>query len=142
MLDRSRILALIPHQGAMCLLDRVTGWSESNISCETRSNLDPANPLRRAGRLETVCGVEYGLQAAALHGALTGTAQPRGVLASLRNVALHAATLDDTGVGLLTVTASLKQRHPSGMIYDFSLTDVAGRCLVAGRGVIVLPDQR
>ena len=69
MLTRQQILALIPHQGMMCLLDRVAAWSAADITCGASSHLSPDNPLRRDGRLGAICGIEYGLQAAALHGA-------------------------------------------------------------------------
>ena len=69
-LSREAIASLIPHKGASVLLDRVVAWSAGEIVAETRSHLEAGNPLRREGRLEMVCGIEYGLQAAALHGAL------------------------------------------------------------------------
>ena len=62
MVTRQRILELIPHQGAMCLLESALSWSATEITCVTRSHLSPDNPLRRGGRLHPVCGIEYGLQ--------------------------------------------------------------------------------
>ncbi|MGH7122490.1 MAG: phosphotransferase, partial [Acetobacteraceae bacterium] len=77
---------MIPHAGAMCLLDHVTEWSATGIRAVARSHLDPVNPLRRNGRLSAICGSEYALQAAALHGALVGGGrpQPAGRLVALR----------------------------------------------------------
>jgi predicted hotdog family 3-hydroxylacyl-ACP dehydratase len=90
------IARLIPHQGAMCLLDRAALWDFSRILCETERHRDPANPLRRDGMLPAVCGVEFALQAMALHGALTsGAPQPVGFVSSLRDLALHVERLDD-----------------------------------------------
>jgi predicted hotdog family 3-hydroxylacyl-ACP dehydratase len=143
MLDRSRILALIPHQGAMCLLDDVTEWTPARILCHTRSHLDPANPLRRQGRLGMVCGLEYALQAAALHGALLAgeTPQPAGYLAALRDVALHTRFLDDPTLGTLQVEATLEQLDTNGLIYTFRLTAETGTPLASGRGTIALRGQ-
>jgi predicted hotdog family 3-hydroxylacyl-ACP dehydratase len=76
MLSREQIVALVPHQGAMCLLDRVLRWSAEDIVCGASSHLLPDNPLRRDGRLGAICGIEYGLQAAALHGALVAHGFP------------------------------------------------------------------
>ena len=45
MLDHAAIQSLIPHQGAMCLLDSVAGWSEREIDCRSASHLDPG-PIR------------------------------------------------------------------------------------------------
>ena len=42
---------LIPHSGLMCLLDSVTQWDDGSIICITNTHRDPANPLRRDGRL-------------------------------------------------------------------------------------------
>ncbi len=140
MLDRAAILALIPHQGAMCLLDTVADWSDRDILCRSASHLDAANPLRRDNRLAAVCGVEYGLQAAALHGALRGGApQPAGYVAALRGLEFHIDRLDDAALGILGVTARLEQADAAGMIYSFCLASASGRRLLAGRGIVALP---
>ena len=118
-LDRDTIAALVPHSGGMVLLDHVVSWDGSFITCWTRSHLDPANPLRRDGRLAATCGIEYALQAAALHGALVagGVAQPAGFLAALRDVTLHVDRLDDTAIGELHVEARLERHEAGGSIY-------------------------
>jgi predicted hotdog family 3-hydroxylacyl-ACP dehydratase len=140
MLDRTAILGLIPHQGAMCLLDGVTAWSSAHIVCHARSHLDPANPLRRRGQLSTVCGLEYALQAAALHGALQDrTPQPAGWLAALRNVTIHVPRLDDPALGRLQIEARMEHGDAAGLIYRFHLTAEAGHKLAEGRATIVLP---
>ena len=136
-----RIGDLIPHQGTMCLLDGVVFWTRESIRCRARSHLTPDNPLRRAGRLAAVCGIEYGLQAAALHGALSANAgrQAPGYLASLRGVAIAADWLDDPAIGVLDVEASLVLREAAGLIYRFHLRAEDGRTLVSGRAMIALP---
>lgn len=141
MLDRDAIRALIPHQGAMCLLETVRDWSAAHIAAMGRSHLDPANPLRRDGRLSTVCGCEYALQAAALHGALLagGKPQPAGWLAKLQIGRIGAARLDDPALGTMLVEAALELAEPAGLIYGFRLTDERGMVLLEGRGTIVLP---
>ncbi len=48
MIGQDRIRTLVPHAGAMCLLEQVLYWDESSISCQTGSHRDPAHPLRRA----------------------------------------------------------------------------------------------
>ena len=135
------LAALIPHAGAMVLLDRVIRWDAESIVCAARSHLDPANPLRHGGRLACVCGVEYALQAAALHGALLadGRAQPAGYAASLRNVAMQVAQLDDPALGELSVRSLLASQESFGMVYDFSVESEAGAPLIAGRFSIALP---
>jgi predicted hotdog family 3-hydroxylacyl-ACP dehydratase len=140
MLDRARILQLIPHQGSMCLLEEVTDWSEWAIACRTRSHLAPDNPLRRDGRLTGISGIEYGLQAAALHGALrAGGLQPVGYLAALRSVEIVDGRLDDPSHGALQVIAQLELVGVGGFIYGLVLRSSGGRSLLSGRATIVLP---
>lgn len=132
---------MIPHEGAMCLLDTVSNWTADAITCTATSHLDSANPLRRSGRLATLCGAEYGLQAAALHGALLagGVVQPAGYLAVLRDLALLVPRLDDSGHGRLTVEARMECQDPSGLIYAFVVLAEDGRPLLRARGVVALP---
>ncbi len=124
----------------MCLLDRVLAWSADDILCAARSHLDPDNPLRRAGRLAVLCGLEYALQAAALHGALRdGRPQPAGYVASLRAVALHADWLDDPAHGELHVAATLEQGESGGLVYALRVNAESGARLVEGRAAIAMP---
>jgi predicted hotdog family 3-hydroxylacyl-ACP dehydratase len=135
------IAALLPHAGAMVLLARIEAWDAQAIRCLATSHLDPRNPLRRHGRLSALAGIEYGLQAAAAHGALTMAAaagQP-GYLASLRSVTLHATWMDDPAIARLVVTARLEHQEAHGVVYDFTVGGEAGEALVAGRAVIALP---
>lgn len=140
MLDRARILELIPHKGTMCLLEEVAEWSNSSVTCRTHSHQSPDNPLRRSGRLHGICGIEYGLQAAALHGALlAGDLQPPGYLAALRSVEIFTERLDDPSIGVLQVTAQLELRDVRGLIYRFLLRSGNGAALLSGQATIVLP---
>jgi len=143
-LNRDVIAALVPHSGGMVLLDHVVSWDDNCITCQTRSHLDPANPLRRADRLAATCGIEYALQAAALHGGLAagGVAQAAGFLAALRDVDLHADRLDDPAIGDLHVAARLERHEAGGSIYALELRSATGRLLLSGRAIIALPQAR
>jgi len=98
-IGKAEIRTLVPHSGPMCLLDRVTKWDERSILCVSDTHRDAANPLRRDGQLSAVHAVEYGAQAAAVHGALraraAGAIAPSGYLAALHDVRLHVIRLDD-----------------------------------------------
>src|SRR6266576_3721198 len=98
-LAKAEIRTLIPHAGLMCLLDSVLKWDAESIVCTSETHRDPANPLRRDGRLSALHAFEYGAQAAAVHGGLrarsAGAAMPRCYLAALRDAHLHIARLDD-----------------------------------------------
>ncbi|MDE2582975.1 MAG: phosphotransferase [Rhodospirillales bacterium] len=144
MLGRERLRALIPHQGAMCLLEAALRWNQAAILCRAHSHLEADNPLRRSGRLGAACGIEYGLQAAALHGALRalaagGPRPPPGWFAALRRAELYVDRLDDPSFGALSVAARLERAEPGGMIYGFRLRATGGRLLLRGRASIVLP---
>ena len=140
MIEGACLAGLLPHAGAMVLLDRVASWDAEAIRCRSRSHLHSGNPLRRAGRLSAVCGVEYGLQAAALHGALLagGVAQRAGYVARLREAVFHVEHLDDVA-GALGIEARLERREAGGMLYALAVTDDAGRPLVTARASIALP---
>jgi len=73
-LSRERIERLLPHRGAMCLLDEVIEWAPRSIRCAASSHRDPGNPLRGPLGLSSMAGIEYGAQAMALHGALSAGA--------------------------------------------------------------------
>jgi predicted hotdog family 3-hydroxylacyl-ACP dehydratase len=141
MIDRTRILELIPHQGTMCLLYSVLAWSVGEIECHAFSHLSPDNPLRSNGRLGALAGVEYGLQAACLHGALLagGERQAPGYLGALRDLRLLCDRLDDPELGTLAIRAVLELRQDTGMIYRFAVISAHGPTLVDGRASIVLP---
>ena len=138
-LSRRGFARLVPHAGAMCLLDRIVSWDLAGIRCLVSNLSDPDNPLRHAGRLPALAGIEYAMQAAALHGALRagGVAQPPGYAAALRDVALHADRLDDHEE--IMVDARLERQEASGLIYALRVTDPGGKPLVEGRAVIALP---
>ncbi len=134
---RAAIAALIPHQGAMCLLEQVERVDAEGIGCTSATHREETNPLRRGGMLPAVAGVEYAAQAMALHGALSDdAAQPLGFLSALRDLRLLAARLDDVE-GALAIEARAEARESRGMIYAFSVSG-GGRLLLEGRAVIVL----
>ena len=141
MIARASLASLVPHAGAMCLLDRVLRWDAVSIVCEALSHLSADNPLRHGGRLHALCGIEYAMQAAALHGALldNGRRQPAGRIATMRGIVLHTDRLDQPGP--LLITAMLVHREAGGLLYSFVVAAVAGPVLVEGRAAIALPKE-
>ena len=123
----------------MVMLDRVESHDATSIRCRSTRHLDPANPLRHAGRLPALAGLEFCLQAAALHGGLlAGAAQRPGYVASLRAIVLHTDRLDDPALTYLIVDATREGQEPSGMSYALTLR-TGSRVLVTGRALIKLP---
>ncbi len=138
-MTRAEIAKLIPHAGAMCLLDGVVRWDAAQIRCFSRSHRDPGNPLRAGGQLPAVCGIEYAAQAMAVHGGLAGTvgSKPKaGYLVSLRNVICRKRRLDDLE-GDLIVDAEQLMGDQSRVIYQFTLR-VGEVEVLSGRATVVL----
>ena len=132
------IAALIPHQGAMCLLGTVTRHDAETIHCTATSHRDAANPLRRGEALPAVAGLEYAAQAMALHGALLdGGAQRPGFLSAVRGLVLAVARLDDIEAPL-EVSATALLRESGGLIYSFRVA-AAGAMLLEGQATVMLP---
>src|SRR2546423_7189120 len=151
-LDRQWIEQHIPHKGRMCLLDEVLSWDAARIRCRSATHRSPDNPLRLHGRLGAACGIEYAAHAMAVHGALVAASAPLastgstsvrgsigatvGYLASVRNVALHVARLDDLQADLIAAAQRLT-RDARTALYEVSVWS-AHPPLVSGRPNIVL----
>jgi predicted hotdog family 3-hydroxylacyl-ACP dehydratase len=139
MLDRAAIAARIPHQGDMCLLDRVLDWNASTIRCSASSHRRADNPLRNEAQLGIAAGIEYAAQAMALHGGLLadGGRPPRqGYLASVRSVSFHTLRLDEQPADLL-VEAERLSGDANQVLYRFAVS-AAGQPLLDGRAAVIL----
>ena len=139
-INKAEIRTLIPHSGLMCLLDRVNEWDDRSIVCISNTHRDPANPLRRDGRLSAVHAFEYAAQAAAVHGGLrarsAGAIAPPGYLAALRDAHLHVMRLDDVA-SPLQIFASRLFGETANTVYECRVS--AGDILLAdGRITIML----
>jgi predicted hotdog family 3-hydroxylacyl-ACP dehydratase len=150
-LDRQWIEQHIPHKGRMCLLDEVLSWDATQIRCRSSTHRHRDNPLRSHGRLGAACGIEYAAQAMAVHGALVASSAPLertvalsargsigaqvGYLASVRNVVLYVARLDDLE-GDLIASAQRITGDGRTVLYEFSVCAAAP--LLSGRASIVL----
>ncbi|MGA9162818.1 MAG: 3-hydroxylacyl-ACP dehydratase [Thiobacillus sp.] len=137
--DHAWLLAHLPHQGRMCLLDAVTGWDTQRIRCTASSHRLADNPLRAHDRLGAACGIEYAAQAMAAHGALLVAADsaPRaGYLTSVRGVDLQVARLDDVAADLV-VEAERLSGDDNIILYGFSVA-AGERLLLSGRATVVL----
>jgi predicted hotdog family 3-hydroxylacyl-ACP dehydratase len=142
LIDKAGIARLLPHSGAMCLLDGVLNWDEMRIRCATTSHRAADNPMRRGGKLGILCGVEYAAQAMALHGGLAGgkpaggRREAAGFLASVRSLACHVDRLDVLQ-GPIIVAAERLHGEAGRAIYSFLLQH-ADRTLLSGKAAVVL----
>jgi predicted hotdog family 3-hydroxylacyl-ACP dehydratase len=131
---------LIPHQGDMCLLDRVQQCTDEMIVCTTTSHRSMNHPLRIDGRLAAIHLCEYGAQAMAVHGGLLaqtqGSVAKPGLLVALREVKLSVDTVDST-FDQLEVRATRINASDSAWQYRFSIS--AGELeLASGRATVMM----
>lgn len=137
--DKTRIASLIPHAGAMCLLDEIVSWDANSIRARSATHRAPDNPLRVGAHLPVWSGIEYAAQAMAAHGALFGvvSSRPRtGYLVSLRNVVAHAPYLDGLD-GDLTVEAEHVNSNDALAVYAFRVR-VGEREMLDGTATVIL----
>lgn len=135
------IADLVPHAGAMVLLETIESADALSVSCLTTSHRAAGNPLRRDGRLPAVAAVEYGAQAAAVHGALQGR-DGGGYLAAVKGLRMGVTRLDDQSA-MLRVRARQILVDAGAIIYDFAVSAVDddgrdGAPLVEGQVTIFL----
>jgi predicted hotdog family 3-hydroxylacyl-ACP dehydratase len=145
-LPKSDWSMLIPHQGAMCLLDEVVDWGDTAIHARSDSHRRADNPLRSDGRLRALHLCEYGAQAMAVHGGLiaraTGGSAAPGYLVSLRAVELQVDRIDDLP-GSIDVHAERLLGGDGSWQYAFRV-EHAGVLLASGRAAVMVtaPDSR
>ena len=133
------IETLLPHVGTMRMIAGVASWSEDAIECVAHSHRDSGNPMRIDGELPAACGLEYGAQAMAIHGALVAgrEAKPRvGLLVAAHELVWRVARLD-TIAGALTVRARRLLGSAQQVAYEFEVLSSA-RSLVSGRASVML----
>jgi predicted hotdog family 3-hydroxylacyl-ACP dehydratase len=134
------IAELVPHGGAMCLLEEVLAWDDEHVVAATRTHLAPDHPLRRDGHLDPVHLCEYGAQAMAVHGGLLaqrrGERARPGLLVSLRDAWLAAGHVECCG-SALEVTARRIHGDAGGWQYAFEVRH-DGRLLARGRATVAL----
>lgn len=142
-LSKSDWSVLIPHAGAMCLLDEVVAWDGESIHARTSSHARDDNPLRSDGKLRALHLAEYGAQVMAIHGGLLARAQGEiaapGYLVSLRDVELAVARIDDIA-DALDVHAQRLLAGDGHWQYEFRV-EHAGCVLARGRAAVIAPSS-
>lgn len=145
---------LIPHAGAMALIERVLGFDAGHIHAQADNHRDRGHPLRHDGRLHAIHLCEYGAQAMAVHGALCAraafgnggddSASPAdmrpGLLTALRDVQLHVDRIDDLP-GPLSIHAQREQADARAWLYAFQVHH-GRQQLASGRAMVVLETGR
>jgi predicted hotdog family 3-hydroxylacyl-ACP dehydratase len=142
MLEKSQIEMLLPHQGAMFLLDRVTQFDADEIECIATSHRDPNNPLRHGNCLPAHAAIEYAAQAAGVHGGLLtrqlhhDAPAQMGYLVVVSNLHWQVERLEDLP-GDLEIHARRTAVTPGGVAYRVEIRH-QGRSITSGDLVIAL----
>ena len=135
--------SLVPHQGAMCLWQRVIAHDASHARVATDNHRAPDHPLRSDGMLKAIHLCEYGAQAMAVHGGLLARARggvvKAGVLVALRGVQLHVARIDNLEGELIGV-AELLMYSDSSQQYGFRILN-GGKVIADGRAAVMLGED-
>ncbi len=134
---------LLPHAGRMRLIDRVVSYDEQRIVCESDSHRAAHHPLAENGVLAIVCGLEYGAQAMAIHGALLAThaglphdRARHGYLVTVSDLRWTVERLDQC-TAPLAIEAVSEFRSGSQVAYRFELR-AEGNIVLSGRASVVL----
>ena len=120
--SKKELCHLLPHSGAMCLLDSVLHWDATTIVCTASSHTEPQNPLRLREGLETVCGLEYAAQAIGVHICLTASSTNKGLamgyLGGIKHVKFHSPHLHTFSDGL-EIQSEILLGQETSFIYSF-----------------------
>ena len=139
MITGDAIVALIPQQGAMRMLDAIVRFDGEAIVCESARHRAADNPLRARGRLSVVHAIEFAAQAMAAHRRLTGAdpdAARGGMLVSVRQCTFARDRLDDCASPL---TIETRRIASSADALTYSFTVAAGGAMIAeGRASVAL----
>ncbi len=140
MADQIDLQTLIPHQGAMCLNERIESFDDEHVVLSTRSHLKHDHPLRSARGLRALHLCEYGAQAMAVHGGLLARASGQraapGLLVAVRSVRLEVQYLDDLHGALLVIARRLVTTEDSWQ-YEFKVS-FGENMLAEGRAAVML----
>ena len=139
-LTKPEISSLLPHEGAMRLLDSVESWDEKTIHCRATSHRSPHNPLRHGAGLNAMAGLEYAAQAMGLHvGLLNPERSTKGLIGyvgAVRDVSIRRERLDDLP-GQIAIEASRLLEGDNSLMYQFRLS-ADGTDIMTGRASIFL----
>lgn len=131
----------------MRLVDRVVSHDDVRIVCESDSHRGDDHPLAIDGVLSIACGLEYGAQAMAIHGALVRGSAPdssgapesaarHGYLVAAFDLTWSVERLDRCAAPL-TIEAVREFGSDNQVAYRFELS-AAGESIMRGRAAVVL----
>lgn len=141
MSDQITIADLVPHAGAMVLLDEVISYGAEHIHCRTQLQDLHQHPLAQSGVLPATALAELAGQAMAVHGSLIDSAArtPRaGQLVALARLELHIDAINQAL--MLDIHAQWLAGDERGTAYEFQVKN-GDLLLAAGRATIMFNNQ-
>jgi predicted hotdog family 3-hydroxylacyl-ACP dehydratase len=144
LLNKADLLPLLPHDGAMFLIEQVTRFDGNGIECATTTHRDPHNPLREDGCLPAHVAIEYAAQAAGIHGGLLNRERSpdapaqMGYLAVISNLQWSVQRLDNLP-GPLHIHANRTSVTAGGRAYRVRV-EHAGAPIMSGDLIIALTE--
>ena len=129
--------AMLPHAGAMVLIDEVVAHDGQQIHCRARIGSLADHPLARDGVLPSTALVEYAGQVMAIHGAVAaGPGDPilMGRLAALPTLHLTGDRVEAPAT--LDVHVQREGGDSSGALYVFRVLSNQ-RTLASGRATVM-----
>ncbi len=142
MMSMPAIEMLLPHAGRMRLIDRVVSYDDQSIVCESDSHRAADHPLAEAGVLSILCGLEYGAQAMAIHGALlasggsSGARTRHGLLVAASDLQWTVERLDRCAAPLVIKVVS-EFRSGNQIAYRFEIS-ASSAYVMQGRASVLL----
>jgi predicted hotdog family 3-hydroxylacyl-ACP dehydratase len=138
-IERADIARLVPHAGAMCLLDAVVACDRDRIVCHSFRHRASDNPLRVNDRLCAIHAIEFAAQAMAVHHRLAAepeTAPGYGLLVSIRQCTFASDRLD-TCASPLVIEATRVAAMAQALTYRF-VVGPSETVVVTGRASVLL----
>ena len=139
-LAKEQICQLVPHSGAMCLIDGVVSWDENSIECTSFSHQLPDNPLRNQEGLPVVSAIEFGAQGMAVHGGLLAKdhklSSATAYLASVKDVQIVSDAPLDSYPDELTIRAEMIFSDQGNQVYDFAVSS-NGKQIMSGQAMVI-----
>lgn len=137
LISKKDLYQLLPHGGAMCLLDSVLYWDTKTIVCTASSHREDSNPLKRPEGVEAICGLEYAAQAMGAHIGLTTSSnrgRAIGYVGAIKTLRVYVPYLD-VFKDNLEIYSEKKFAQETGFIYTFIIR-AQGKDLLGGQASI------
>lgn len=142
LIEKAKIINMLPHGNTMCLLDGVLNYDENTITCISHHWQQSNNPLLNNHETMGVSILaEYGAQAAGIHSAIQQKAAgdiKAAYVGAIKQFKFYTSTITKKST-YLKIQASCHLTNERSASYDFSVSD-ENNILAQGRLLLALPE--